>query len=141
MRIRDHPETAAAILLVGLAALHALLDVAGGWPEGVLLALPVPHRLPAVGSSARKDMDWCLQNVTMVHDVYWASACAVDAEQQRARRTACLARRPANERACDTGLEPPDDSSDCTLPDNRARDLNAARAKAEQQCLDEAAAR
>ncbi|MEJ8837234.1 hypothetical protein [Ramlibacter sp. AN1133] len=141
MRLRNHPEITAAILLVGLAALHALLGAAGGWPQGALLAAPLPRPLPPVGSSARKDMDWCLQNVTMIHDVYWASACTVAAGEQRARRVACLAHPPGNGRSCDAGLEPPDDSSDCTLPDSRARDLNAARARAEQQCFDQAAAR
>jgi hypothetical protein len=141
MRIRDHPESTAAILLVGIAALHAMLGAAGGWPQGVLLAGPVLRPLPPVGSSARKDMDWCLQNVSIIHDVYWASACVVDAQQQYDRRVACLATHPGKDRACDTGLGPPDDSSDCTLPDIRARDLNVARARAEQQCLDEAAAR
>lgn len=141
MRLQDHPETTAAMLLVGLAALHGLLGAAGGWPQGVLLAAPAPRPLPPVGSRARKDIDWCLENVSMIHDVYWASACAVDAQEQRARRIACLGPHAGDRRACETGLEAPDDSTDCTLPEHRARDLNTARAKAEQQCLDEAAAR
>jgi hypothetical protein len=141
MRIRDHPQATAAILLVGLSALHALIGAAGGGPPRAFLAASLPHPLPPLGSSARKDIDWCLQNVTIIHDVYWASACAVDAQKQRARSLACLASHSGNAGACDAGREPPDDSSDCTLPDSRARDLNLARAKAEQQCLDEAAAR
>ncbi|GAB3657130.1 hypothetical protein [Ramlibacter alkalitolerans] len=141
MRIRDHPESTAALLLVGIAAFHAMFDAAGGWPQGALLARPVLRPLPPVGSSARKDMDWCLQNVAIIHDVYWASACVVAAQQQDARRVACLASHPGKDHACETGLGPPDDSSDCTLPDQRAGELNVARAKAEQQCMDEAAAR
>jgi hypothetical protein len=141
MRVRDRPETLAAMLLVGLAALNALIGAAGGAPRLGTPVAAAPQPLPALGSSARKDMDWCLRNVSIVHDVYWASACAVDAQQQRARRAACLLAHPAGDASCGTGLEPPDDSSDCTLPDARARDLNAARARAEQQCFDEARAR
>jgi hypothetical protein len=42
--------------------------------------------------------------------------------------------------ACTPNFADPDDSPDCTLPDDRARPLNVARAKAEQQCLDDAVA-
>jgi len=129
----QRPEIAAVLLLVGIAALQALLDAAAGWPQAVLRAAPAPpaRALPAAGSSERKAMEWCLQNVAMIHDVYWASACSVEAELQQARRVACQPH-------CGAGFEPPDDSPDCTLPEHRARELNAARAKAEQQCMDEA---
>ena len=141
MRLANHPQATAAVLLVGLAALHALLGAAGGGPQGALRATAAPHPLPPVGSSRRKDLDWCLQNVSIIHDVYWASACAVAAREQRARRNACLARRTGAEGACAMEAEPPDDSTDCTLPEQRAGELNAARARAEQQCLEDAGAR
>ena len=145
MRTRDRSETAAAILLAGIAATHALLGVAGRWPAGASLQAPAHQALPPAGSSARKAFEWCQDNVTIVHDVYWASACVVVAEEQRRRRTACLAAQgpsegPAVERGCEAGSAPPDDAPDCTLPDHRALPLNKARAKAEQQCLDEALA-
>jgi hypothetical protein len=37
-------------------------------------------------------------------------------------------------------LDVPDDSAECTLPNEHARVLNMARAQAEQQCFEEAAA-
>jgi len=113
MRLPTSPETKAAILLLGLAALNALVGAVGGGAQ-VLHTAAAPAALPPVGSAQRKDMDWCLRNVGIIHDVYWASACA---------------------------SQPADDAADCTLPEPRASQLNAARAKAEQQCVDEAAGR
>ena len=141
MRLTKHPHATAASLLVGIAALHGLLGAAGGGPGGVGPAAPSAGALPPAGSSARHDLEWCLQNVSIIHDVYWASACAVAAREQRARRNACLARRTGAEGACAMEAEPPDDSTDCTLPEQRAGELNAARARAEQQCLEDAGAR
>ncbi len=141
MRIHEHPDTAAALLLVGIAALHALLDRSGGWPEAGLRPPSLQRSLPAPGSSARRALEWCNANVSMIHDVYWASACVVAAEEQRRRGTACLlaaASERASERGCEAALQTPDDSPDCTLPEDRARPLNLARAKAEEQCLEEA---
>lgn len=145
MRTRDRSATAAAILLAGIAASHALLGGAGRWPAGASLAPSVQQPLPPEGSSARKAFEWCQDNVTIVHDVYWASACVVVAEEQRRQRTACLEAQASLQGAaagpeCEAAAAPPDDSPDCTLPDARALPLNKARAKAEQQCLDEATA-
>ena len=116
MRIADHPEATAAILLVGLVALHGWLGGGLTWPRSAALVAPARQALPAPGSNARKTLEWCRENVTIIHDVYWASACA----------------------SAGKAGEAADDSPDCTLPDDRARALNMARAKAEQQCLDEA---
>ena len=117
MRIRGHGDTATAILLVGVVVLCAW------WidrPQRAALPAVVPQWLPAQGSVARERFEWCRENVAIVHDVYWASACKVLADQGG------------------SGLELVDDSPDCTLPDDRARLLNEARARAEQQCLEEA---
>ena len=122
MQIRRHPATAAVILLTGMAVFHALLGGSGG----ASLLRPVQRPAPSPASQAGKTLDWCRGNVTIIHDVYWASACSVVAEEQR--------KQPK------PGGEAPDASPDCTLPDDRARLLNAARAKAEQQCVEEAAA-
>lgn len=133
MRLPNRPESTAALLLAAIAVLHAFIGIATGRPHGATASAAVARALPAAGSSARKSLEWCLQNVSMVHDVYWASACASEAEARRARRAACA--------ACDDDdSDAPDDSPDCTLPNARAGVLNAARARAEQQCLDEAAA-
>jgi hypothetical protein len=122
MHIRYRPETAAAILLGGIAVLHGLLGGSGG----ASLLRSVEPALPAPESSAGQALHWCRANVAIIHDVYWASTCQVVAEEQRRRGPA--------------GGEPPDDSTDCTLPDQRAQPLNLARAIADQQCLDEARA-
>ena len=112
MRVPGRPEAAAAMLLGGIAVLHASMDLTVRRTQE--LAATAPRPLPAAGSSARKNLEWCLRNVGIVHDVYWASACVGQS---------------------------PDDSPDCTLPDKRALPLNTARAQAEQQCLDEALGR
>lgn len=147
MRTLDPSETTAAVLLAGIAAIHALLGATGHWPQGGGAAQQsaVQPPLPAPGSSARKAFEWCTDNVSIIHDVYWASACMVVADEQRRRRAACGASQSLSGLAtadpeCAAALAPPDDSPDCTLPDQRALSLNRARAKAEQQCLEEAGA-
>ena len=122
MHIRHNPATAAAFLLGGMAVLHVLLGGSGA----TSLLRPPQYTLPSPSSHAGKTLEWCRANVSIIHDVYWASACSVVAEEQRKRRT--------------EGAEAPDDSPDCTLPNDRALVLNKAREKAEQQCLDEATA-
>jgi len=111
MRIRDHPDTATAFVLLAIAVLAA------AWRPPLPGTTAPRSLLPPEGSSARVKFEWCRENVSIVHDLYWASACSrVAAEQDE------------------------DDSPECTLPDDRAGPLNAARARAEQQCLDEATA-
>jgi hypothetical protein len=122
MQIRHHPATAAAILLGSMAVLHALLGGSGG----ASLLHPAERPLPSPATPAGKTLEWCRGNVSIIHDVYWASACSVVAEEQR--------------KATPAPNEAPDGSPDCTLPDDRARSLNLARAKADQQCVEEAAA-
>jgi hypothetical protein len=118
MHIRTRPEVSAAILLGGVAVLNALLGGSGRTP----LLQPPELALPAPGSEAGKTLTWCRGNVAIIHDMYWASACSVVAQEQRQRG------------------EAGDDSPECTLPHDRAWSLNTARAKAEQQCLEEATA-
>ena len=114
MRIRDHPTTAAAILLAGTVALPGLLGH-HHWPAPTPAAAPVQQLLPAPGTRVRTALEWCRENVAIIHDVYWASACAVAAKAGEG-----------------------EDSTDCTLSYERARPLNAARAVAEERCVDEA---
>lgn len=122
MHIPHRPEAAAAILLAGMALLHGVLGGSGG---ASLLRTAEAPSLPAPGSRAGQTLEWCRSNVTIIHDVYWASACSVVAEEQRRLHPDAAA---------------PDGSPDCTLPDERARLLNAARANAEEQCVQEAVA-
>jgi hypothetical protein len=144
MRIRDHPGTAAAILLGGTLVLHAMLGIGGGWPSAAKPPGKAGSALPAEGSGARLALQWCREHVTIIHDVYWAAACTVQAEAEQARRAACLQAQglaaASTSSPCETALAPLDDSPDCTLPDARASTLNSARAAAEQQCLVDATA-
>ena len=127
MHLPHRPETAAGLLLGGMALLHGVLGGSGG---ASLLQPAMPTAasppLPAPASPAGQALEWCRFNVTIIHDVSWASACSAVAEEHRR-------------------LHPDEDtidgSTECTLPDERARLLNAARAKAEQQCVDEAVGR
>jgi hypothetical protein len=144
MHLRDHPGTAAAILLACIAAHYAAFDRARAWTGSATLLAPARHVLPAPGSSARRAFEWCRENVAIIHDEYWASACTVVAAEQRQRRLACGGARPGKAAPADPLCAPdapaPDDSPDCTLPNERAKALNLARAKAEDNCLDDAVA-
>ena len=116
MRIGHQPVMAAVILLAGMAASYGLLGSRHAAVPATALA-PVRQSLPAPGTQARSALDWCHENVAIIHDLYWATACAAAADVGEA-----------------------EDSTECTLPYERARPLNAARERAEQQCLDEALA-
>lgn len=113
MHLRQHPGAAAALLLTGVAVLHGLLGTGDRWPEAPATARSVTAPLPPAGSRARTELQRCQEHVTIIHDVHWAAACNANEE---------------------------DDSVDCTLPEAPARQLNAARSAAEQQCLAEATA-
>jgi hypothetical protein len=144
MHLRDHPGTAAAILLACTAAHYAALDQARNWSRAAALPASMGPVLPAPGTHARSSFEWCRENVANIHDEYWASACAVVAAEQRQRRLACTAPPAGNSTPADPVCAPdapaPDDSPDCTLPDERAKPLNLARAQAEDNCLAEALA-
>ena len=150
MRILQHPHTPAAVLLGGIAALHAVIGGGGGVPGAPARSPPATQaatahtvQLPPAGSAARKNLDWCRHNVEIVHDVYWASACSVLADEQRSRGRDCLqaAHGATAQARCEAVLQAADGSPECTLPDDRAQLLNLARSRAEQQCFDEAAMR
>jgi hypothetical protein len=112
MRIRLDATTAAAVLLSGVALLNAVNGgVAPVFPPGLLPEQAARSRMP-LSEFERLALESCYENVTIIHDVHWAAACMTN---------------------------PGDDSSDCTLPDERAGRLNAARWAAEDRCVDEAA--
>jgi len=102
-------------------ALQWLAGPRARWPQAPTPPATHSQALPLPGSSARAALEWCRENVSIIHDVHWATACAAHAETQRASHA-----------------EAADDSPDCTLPAERAATLNAARAQAEDQCLAEA---
>jgi hypothetical protein len=113
MRIRLDATTTAAALLSGMALVNAVIGgVESGFPAAILPAQSVRARMP-LDEPERLALENCRENVTIIHDVHWAAACMTN---------------------------PGDDSADCTLPDERAGSLNAARWAAEDRCLDEATA-
>ena len=141
MHLRDHPSAAAGILLACIAAHYAAFDHARVWPRAAPLLAPVHDTLPPAGAAARRTFEWCRENVATIHDMYWAGTCSVVAAEQRRRRLACGAGEASTaDPLCAPNAPAPDDSPDCTLPDERALALNAGREKAEQKCLDDALA-
>jgi hypothetical protein len=142
MRIRARSEVTAVFLLVGVLALFARSSEAPGHAPHPDMAHPA---LPPAGSAARARFDACRQNVATIHDLYWASACTVFAEERRQHRLHCEEAARAAPRSrpapgCEPEIEDDDDSPDCMLPEDRARRLNEARTAAEQECLDDATA-
>ena len=140
MHIREHPAVAAAVLLAGLASAYSLIGAESGWLQTMTARRDASTALPFAGGSARIALEWCRENVGMIHDVHWANACSTHAEQRRALQLACSRARTSDASAspCETDGEVPDDSPDCTLPDALALPLNLARTRAEQACLVEA---
>ena len=130
---------AAALALAGAVVIGALIAASYGSRDA-----PAARRAadPAqLGANGREVLGRCSHSVMIIHDVHWAAACDVTARELELKHAACR-------RAADSGeappacafMEPPDDSTDCSLPPGRAYTLNNARAAAENQCFDEAAA-
>lgn len=105
---------------------------------------PVPaQHAPQPGSAATPlapEQEQCVKDAFLFHDVRWAAACMVAAEQDEAKRAACL-EDPAimgnpqlGRDYCDRTFAPRDDSVDCDLPEARAATLNALLRDAEQEC-------
>lgn len=101
------PSAATPTLLAGVAVLA--LALAGARRDSA--PPPSPAARPSLA------LERCLENVAIIHDVYWAAACSTYAQEQRAAKHFDA-----------------DDSVDCTLPDARAAVLNKARAADEAQC-------
>jgi hypothetical protein len=141
MHIRPNATIAAAILL---AAIAASVSTGVGQRE-IQPADETGALLAALGTSGRSALQQCRENVAIIQDVHWAAACMANAAEVNAKRAACLGEEPPQGATvtpgpCESALEPPDDSPECTLPDARAFALNAARTAGENRCLDEAAA-
>lgn len=111
MRMHLRPTTQAALLLVGLAMLNAVTTRRPAQDTPVVAQTHGPVALLA--TDGRMALRRCREHVAIIHDVHWAAACMGNL---------------------------PDDSPECTLPDERAAPLNLARAKAEERCVHEARA-
>ena len=106
-------------------------------------SVPGPAASQAASGSTRAAIEQCAEAAQLVHDVRWAAACMVLAEQDRARHAACLDNpdiigNPQLSKAyCDRTFGQNDGSADCTLPDERAASLLALLTAAEQRCAAE----
>jgi hypothetical protein len=126
----------AAALLAGAAVLYrAAVPVPG---EGAVTSMPSgPQRL---------GLERCKEHVLMVHDVRWAAACTVLAEQEATRHAQCLAdaamvgNPQLGKDYCNRTLAEADGSAECTLPPERAAPLNAMLRDDEEKCAVEARA-
>ena len=138
----DRPLTAtptAALLLAGAVTIYAVIAVSSGGrnaPGAKQLVVQAPLTV-----NGREVLGRCRHNVTIIHDVHWAAACDVNAQDLELKHAACQRAAASGDAppAC-AFLEPPDDSPECNLPPSRAYTLNNSRAAAENMCFDEAAA-
>lgn len=108
-----------------LAALASLVAVALAWGLAYWATSPKPpvsaSRAPAQSLSpgSRQALAECGESAMLLHDVRWAAACMLLAEQDDTR----------------------DGSTDCELPPAHAARLNELFNRAEQRCLAEAGQR
>jgi hypothetical protein len=123
----------AGMLLAGAAVLYRA-------------AFPVPGEPAVTAGPQRVALEHCEKHVLMVHDVRWAAACMVLAEQAEARHAQCLA-DPAivgnpqlGKDYCNRAFAEADGSAECTLPPERAAPLNAILRDDEEKCAVEARA-
>ena len=101
-------------------ALAAGLGVAA-WMSGLPFPFPVTdggaRTVPLMNEAQLAQEQHCVQGAQLVHDVRWAAACTVAAEQGQG-----------------------DGMADCDLPNDRAAALHALLREAERSCAVEARA-
>jgi hypothetical protein len=141
MHIRPNATIPAAILLAAIAVSLGT-DIS---KQGIQAENKAGRLLAALDNTGQSALQQCREHVAIIHDVHWAAACMANAAEVNMKRSECLREEPVQGGAspsgpCEPGLEPPDDSPECTLPDARAFALNAARTAGDSRCLEEAAA-
>jgi hypothetical protein len=139
---------AAAILLVCTGVLLQLpvIQLASQGLRGERQEEP-PSRVGAAAvAGSQPELQQCGEAAVLLHDVSWASACMLVAQEADARHADCLRdplimNNPQLGKAhCDQHRGAEDDSPECTLPLARAATLNASLKAAEDQCLAQAKA-
>ncbi len=136
MPLRRKPliATAIAVAAFGVAA------VVAGLRSGTVQARAAPPT-SSLSVAARTSLALCREHVAMAHDVQWAASCISNARGHSTRMAACMHKRGADAVAqCEMLVGPEDDSADCMLPDDQAGRLNAALAKSENRCIEQAVA-
>ncbi|HSV47178.1 MAG TPA: hypothetical protein VLJ58_15420 [Ramlibacter sp.] len=120
---------------------------AAGWAG--LSLVPAALRAPAqvlTSADSRRALAHCTEGAMLFHDVRWAAACMVVAEQDVARHAACLedpaimADPKRGQDHCDRTFGMSDDSPECTLPPGQAAHVNALLRDEEKRCAAEARA-
>lgn len=145
-RLARSSTTARKWLIGGILA-AALLGGAGlvsRFPvDRPVTAEPAPEPVSAAQRLAQQQ---CAEAAFLSHDVRWAAACMVLAEQDEWKHAACLddpaiaANPQLGKDYCDRTFALRDGSTDCDLPDARAASLNASLSDAEEKCRAEASA-
>lgn len=129
-----HPRVLAiAAAAVVLAAAALSLHRAG----------PAAPELPAPRTVAqnRSELEHCTQGALLFHDVRWAAACMVLAEQHKRKHAACVSNpsitgnQQLGQGYCDATFEELDGSPDCDLPNAHAANLYALLQEAERKCM------
>ena len=123
------------------------LVVAAVTTSFVLAGIAVSHQGARVPATAPTDdsfaMPSCVESAALIHDLYWAAACMSLAESEKTQHAQCLRERldigDADRRRehCDKAFAWRDDSTDCTLPSERAATLHAGLKAAEDRCMAE----
>ncbi len=140
-------STAARNWLIGAILAAALLAGAGLVShllvDRTVTAEPAPE---PVGAAQRLAQQQCAEAAFLFHDVRWAAACMVLAEQDEWKHAACLndpaiaANPQLGKDYCDKTFALRDGSPECDLPDARAASLHALLRDAEEKCRAEALA-
>lgn len=98
-------------------------------------------------AARQPELEQCGEAAALNHDIGWAAACMLVAQEARARHAGCLGdplvmdSPRLGKQHCDKTYSPEDDSPECTLPRARAAILNAQMKNALDRCLDQAGAK
>lgn len=104
---------------------------------------PAAPDVPAPRSAAQKnsELEHCTQGALLFHDVRWAAACMVLAEQHKRKHAACVGNpsitgnQQLGQAYCDATFNELDGSPDCDLPNAHAANLYALLQEAERKCM------
>jgi hypothetical protein len=129
-----HPR-AAAVGIVAMVLAAAAFSLHRAQP-----AAPEVLDVPAAAQK-RSELEHCTQGALLFHDVRWAAACMVLAEQHKRKHAACVGNpsitgnQQLGQAYCDATFEELDGSPDCDLPNAHAANLYALLQEAERKCM------
>jgi hypothetical protein len=104
-----------------------------------------PPEVPDPRSQAQKrsELEHCAQGALLFHDVRWAAACMVLADEDMRKHASCLSNASIvghpqlGPGYCDATFGQTDGSPDCDLPNAQAANLYALLQEAERKCMAE----